>query len=122
MKVYVSGPMTGFEDWNRPEFDKVAEALRAHGFVAVVPHELNMTGEEPDFVEDDETDRTWQRWMRRGLAEMLMCHAVVTLPGSSMSRGARHEDQTARGISMPVIPWSDGLALHTLGVIRSLVG
>ena len=41
MKIYLAGPMTGYDNFNFPEFDKISAKLRAHGYDVVSPAELD---------------------------------------------------------------------------------
>ena len=61
MKIYVSGPMTGIEDLNRPAFDSAASAVLASGHTAVVQ----------DLVEWSSDSLTYQ--INADLREMLGC-------------------------------------------------
>ena len=40
--VYLSGPMTGLPDFNRPAFHAAAAALRAQGYVVINPAEVDL--------------------------------------------------------------------------------
>ncbi|MGL5281915.1 MAG: DUF4406 domain-containing protein [Plesiomonas shigelloides] len=37
MKIYIAGPMTGYENFNRDEFNKVADLIKARGDVPLNP-------------------------------------------------------------------------------------
>ena len=41
MRIYISGPMTGIPDGNRPAFDAVEERLTAQGFFVINPHHIS---------------------------------------------------------------------------------
>jgi hypothetical protein len=41
MRIYVAGPMTGYEHDNAPAFERAATMLRAQGHDVVTPIELN---------------------------------------------------------------------------------
>lgn len=41
MKIYIAGPMSGYEDCNYPAFAQVAAILRNAGYEVVSPAELN---------------------------------------------------------------------------------
>jgi hypothetical protein len=49
--VYISGPMTGKDDLNRPEFEKAAQYITETGCIALNPAVL------PDGMTDAEYDR-----------------------------------------------------------------
>ena len=41
MRVYLAGPMTGYDNFNFPRFDEISTNLRAHGYEVVSPAELD---------------------------------------------------------------------------------
>lgn len=88
MKLYVSGPMSGYDDRNRPTFNRVSEQLRRMGHVAVNPVDLDLM--DPIEAEDD-----WHQFLKRDLKYLLPCDGVVLLDGWQYSRGARLEILTA---------------------------
>lgn len=83
---YISGPMTGIEDFNRPMFDLTAERLRNLGHIVFNPSET--------FGRDTTLDK-W-RYMEIDLAAVRACDAVVLLPGWDRSEGALQEVQEAK--------------------------
>ena len=90
--VYVSGPMTGYEDHNYPAFRAMAKLLRDNGFVVVSPHELSA----PDDYDE------WHQFLRRDLIELASCNSVMMLPGWVHSEGARLEHLVAKRLGMAV--------------------
>ncbi len=91
MKVYVSGPMTGYADFNFPAFDKAKADLLDQGFEVVSPADFGPEG-------------TWEQCLRRDLRCVLDCDAVVTLPGWTKSKGASLEVYVAKQLKIPVVP------------------
>ena len=85
MKIYISGPMTGYPDLNRAAFNAKAAELRAQGHEVVNPAEM------PEIP-----GGTWADYMRADLKVMLDCEAIYLLPGWRKSRGARVEHFVAR--------------------------
>jgi NTP pyrophosphatase (non-canonical NTP hydrolase) len=79
--VYISGPMTGYEFFNFPEFNRAAAALRKKGFKVLNPPEF-----QP--VEDG---KTYNDYMRLDIRELTYADAVVVLEGWSCSSGAKKE-------------------------------
>lgn len=93
MKLYLSGPMTGYPQHNHPAFHRTAARLRAAGYEVVNPAELD----------DSEEERlSWEDYLRRDLTELLKCGGIATLPGWANSRGARLEIDVADRLSMPI--------------------
>lgn len=93
MKIYISGPMTGYADWNYPAFHAAAEQLRAAGHEVLSPAEAK-----------PETDGLWADYLRIDLAMVLQADAVAVLPGWECSRGAGLEVYVAQQLSMTVAP------------------
>lgn len=93
MRVYIAGPMTGHDEFNYPAFADAAARLRAAGFDVVSPHEVNPL---------DGTERTWDWYMRRDIAELVTCDAVAVLPGWETSKGATLETHIAEALGMNV--------------------
>jgi hypothetical protein len=90
--IYISGPITGLPDLNRPAFNTAARALRAAGFVVVNPIDNGL----PDSA-------TWAQHLRADIRLLMNCNAVATLPGHMASKGARLELHNARALGMPVM-------------------
>ncbi len=91
MRVYLSGPMTGYPEHNFPAFHAAREQLRSEGFEVLCPAEAG-----------EVTGWTWEEYLRRDLAMVLLAHAVVVLPGWRDSRGARLEVHVARELGLPI--------------------
>ena len=89
--VYVSGPMTGLPDLNRPKFNSEADLLRAQGFTVVNPAESVL----PESA-------TWKEHMREDIRAMLDCDRIHMLPGWERSRGAVLELTIAHALGFTV--------------------
>ncbi len=81
-KVYIAGPMSGYEEFNFPAFNRVEELLRGGcGYKRVInPAKLHPT-----------TDLPWVEFLKRDLRELIACDAVFLLKGWEKSRGATLE-------------------------------
>lgn len=91
--VYVSGPVSGFRDGNRPAFEEAARALRASGCVAMIPHG------------DVAPGTPWVPAMRLSLMSIpAQADGLALLDGWEGSRGAALEAFVARELGMPVMP------------------
>jgi hypothetical protein len=103
-KVYLGGPMRGYENFNYQAFEDATIALRAMGYEVYSPHEMDL---ELGFVDADwhyEGDRrVWDRVettpeftihvaMRVDLRVITQMDAVVFLPGWQKSSGSKMED------------------------------
>lgn len=81
-KVYIAGPMSGYEEFNFPAFNRVEELLRgSYGYKHVInPAKLHPT-----------TDLPWVEFLKQDLRELITCDAVFLLKGWEKSRGATLE-------------------------------
>lgn len=91
MKLYISGPMTGLPDLNKPAFHAEAARLRAMGFEIENPADVDLG-----------PDATWLDYMRGDLNLLLNCDGVVLLPDWVKSRGASVEHGLARSLGLQV--------------------
>ncbi len=98
MKLYVSGPVTGYKDGNRPAFDEAAGRLREAGYDACGPHDVVPAPWH------------WGQAMRKAVGEMLECDGVALLPDWQDSRGACIERRLALDLGMPVGPGDERVA------------
>lgn len=90
-RIYLSGPMTGIENMNFPEFNAEADRLRKLGYDVVNPAE----------IDQDSTD--WCECMRKDLAELLTCDTLALLQGWHRSAGAHLEMHVASIIGMEIV-------------------
>lgn len=98
--AYVSGPMTGYPDANRPAFEAAEELLRQRFGCEV----LN-PARWPDGL-------SWQQYMRLDVAMLRRASVVVVLPGWQQSRGAMIEVELARMHGTPVVEVGDVVGAH----------
>jgi hypothetical protein len=111
-RVYIAGPMRGHEYYNFPAFDRAAETLRASGFEAINPADLDRaTGFDPFKLPKDHDWKSTPPGFdmadcrRRDIEALETCQAIVLLPGWAHSIGATAEAAHARwmGIQVDVI-------------------
>ncbi len=96
MKVYLSGPMTGYPEHNYPAFHAAREQLRSEGFEVLCPAEK---GRVPGWA--------WEQYLKRDLIMVCFADAVVLLPGWADSRGACLEVHVARELGLPIRDFND---------------
>ncbi len=87
MKHYLAGPMSGYADYNYPQFRAAATFLRNMGIEVVAPHEHDI----------DPYDKLmeWSDWAKLGVEMLLPCEGIIVLPGWNNSRGATFEAMLA---------------------------
>ena len=93
VKLYLSGPMTGFPDYNRPAFAAATALLRDAGYNVVNPGEHDLG-----------SGASWQAYLKRDLKMMLDCAAIAYLDNWADSHGAVLEITTARSLGMQAHP------------------
>ena len=112
MKVYIAGPMVGYEDENRPLFAKVAEWLRAFlDWEVASPTEGDWQGQAPHEGDFSPWARAW--YLKHDFALLLKQDAIVMLPGWRSSTGATSELIVAYACGMGAFEYvrGDGTAL-----------
>ena len=91
MKVYLAGPMRGYDDSNFPAFAEATQTLRDLNYVVLSPHEYSFS-----------PDKTIKEYMTVDLPHLLSCDMVAVLDGWQGSQGARIETYVAFMCEMPV--------------------
>lgn len=102
--VYLSAPMTGYENYNAPALDEAAAVLRERGYPVINPAELDrargLSLEVPagSSLSQEETDRV----LAEDIGHVSRCDLVVCLPGWEDSGGATFEVAVAVRLGKPV--------------------
>lgn len=92
MKWYLSGPITGYPELNRPLFDKAAKMLRRFGTDVLNPFDVEIN-----------TPAEWQECLKADLTAMMaQCGGIILLPGWPQSKGSRLELSLALALDWPV--------------------
>lgn len=114
MKLYLAGPMRGYEKFNFPAFDFAAAKLRAQGFEVFSPAENDRQklGDAP-FVNNTNGDETKLEKetgfnIRQALKDdthYICVHAdgIALLPGWEKSSGANAEHALAKALGHTII-------------------
>ena len=102
--VYISGPMTGYPDFNVYAFDEARDHIMAAGYSVIVPGD-DETYEpvEVDRMEVAPTKRA--DYMRKDFLAIQVVTMVAVLDGWNLSRGSRAEVLIAQEIGVPVVYW-----------------
>ena len=93
MKVYISGPITGTNDY-MVRFAKAQNFLEEQGHEVINPALVNSNLPK---------STTWGEYMDVSLVLLKMCDAIYMLPGWKMSRGATLEYEYAKSKDMKLI-------------------
>lgn len=93
--IYISGPMTGIENFNVEAFDKAEDLIFKLGHCPVNPADrarkwMSENGDRP--MREDE----YQAILKECLKDLCKCDAIMMLPGWRKSRGAKIEHDSAR--------------------------
>ena len=83
-KVYIIGPMTGYEEYNYPEFHRVAKELK-HNYKVYNPANTYKGSK----------GLQWHIYLRRSIWQMVQCDYVYKLKGWQFSKGALLESLLA---------------------------
>lgn len=95
-KVFISGPMSGIKDFNKPAFDKAEEYLTQAGYSVFNPARMHF---------DDAWDHS--EIMRIDLAALAQCDYILMLDKWYNSKGAIHEYHYAHAIGVEFLSMSD---------------
>jgi len=76
--IYIAGPMTGYDDFNFPAFDKVAKEWDERGYAVLNPASSFMRRQ----------DLSYEQYMRSAVMLLIQASAIVLLPGWQKSNGA----------------------------------
>ena len=99
MILYLSGPMTGYENFNFPAFDNAAWHLREMGYHVLNPAE-NWGGK---------TDVPRELCMRLDIQQVLAADGLAMLDGWHASAGAKLESTIAAELGLDIKPWKEWL-------------
>lgn len=92
--AYLSGPMTGYPDDNRPAFKKWTKHLRMLGYEVISPDELDGV--------DPAAGSRWEDLIRRDIPHLTRCNCCFVMPGWRASRGATLETLILNQLGVPV--------------------
>ncbi len=90
IRLYLSGPMSGYEEYNYPAFNREAARLRDAGYKVENPAEIGHPGMD------------YRDLIREDIRIILECEGVATLEGWWASRGAHIETSVAGVLDLPI--------------------
>ena len=92
-KVYISGPISGYDHAERKEaFASAANRFRRQGYYVVNPMEIQLPKEA-----------SWSDYMRTDIRALMDCDIIYMLSGWEKSRGATIERNLAEELGMRVM-------------------
>jgi len=97
LDYFLSGPMSGYPEYNFTEFDNACRILRAAAITVLSPHEIDHG--EPI---EKRGSLPYETYMQAGLDLLDKCGGIIILPGWPQSTGARREISRAIELYMPV--------------------
>lgn len=100
IKVFISGPMTGIEDFNKPEFLRAERLLKRAGYSVFNPAWLDL-------------DEAWDtnEIAAIDMAALTNCDAIYQLDGWENSKGAVAEFNTAKWLGLEILTEADVKAI-----------
>lgn len=87
MIVYLSGAMSGLEDFNRPAFNRMASMLTGFGVTVVNPASLPI-------------GLSYKSYMSIAAAMVTASEAILVLPDSENSKGVKFERSLADALGL----------------------
>jgi hypothetical protein len=106
-KVYIAGPIRGYQDGNRATFEFAGRLLLRHGFDPVNPHDIPVLPDPHECVgapAGQDTAHSYGCYMVPDLHALLDCWGYTLLPGWQKSTGAKVEELVARVCGKALIP------------------
>jgi hypothetical protein len=113
MRVYLSGPMTGYTDNNFPAFHAFAAQLRDCGYDVVNPAEINSGTPEPA-PDSPEWREFYLGCLRADIKALCDCQAIALMPGWEQSNGAHLELHVAHRLGLRVKSVGELLETHSV--------
>lgn len=92
--IYISGPMSGLENFNFDAFDKAEELIRRRGDIVINPAKRGKEWVAKN-GNRDMTEAEYNRILLDCLDDVRRCDCIYLLKGWEASNGARRELQVA---------------------------
>lgn len=113
MKLYIAGPMTGFENFNYPMFNAAAKQLRAAGYDVLCPTEVD-EDQDCSLPPSEDEAKPWDWYMRRTIRQVTEADGIALLNWVELrdlfnSKGVMLELIIAHNLKIPVASLTDWL-------------
>lgn len=92
--VYLSGPMTGVENYNKEAFYRAENQVKAMGYKVINPHRIALLNKF--------RDKTWNNYMRADLRELMRADYLLLLDNWIQSEGANLELYNAQKLGIKI--------------------
>ncbi|SRR5258705_2042135 len=98
MRVYIAGPIAGYDDLNKPEFDRVSRMLTNIGHLPISPLDIPplFHPNSPCLGNPTQGGHGYGCYMIPDLRALLDCQGFTLLRGWAESRGATVEESVAK--------------------------
>lgn len=103
MRLYIAGPMSGFDQHNFPAFDAARDVLVACGHEVISPADITRGSGVPFTTDGVSTPEQYAAFLRLDVAALLTVDAVAVLRGWQRSRGAKLEVHIAQTLGLPIL-------------------
>lgn len=96
--IFISGPMTGIADLNKPAFMKADEDLQDAGYMTFNPH----TTPAPSSIEGMTAKDIWKYYMKIAIRKLTECDEMYLLAHWQNSIGSVWEYRIAKMLGIPI--------------------
>lgn len=103
--IYISGKMSGVEDWNFPAFFELDEKLSADGYKVINPAKNDGETLEEALASVgtfDNPAHDWAEYIKKDVKQLMDANAICVLPGWQNSRGATLEVKLGQALGLPI--------------------
>lgn len=103
-RIFIAGPMRGYENYNFKKFDYTEEILKSLGFVVVNPARISRKFKEQDVNSDI---AVYNKMVDMQQEAERTCNTILLLDGWQWSKGVALEVQTAAELGMQFLLETD---------------
>lgn len=96
--IFISGPISGHEDLNKPAFMQADEDLQDAGYMTINPFNIP----KPQAMESMSAKDVWKTCMRLCIRELTRCDMIYMLAGWQNSEGSVWEFRIANMLGLKV--------------------